>query len=309
MEETTTKKYTIANVVKKDPHLWFDRQREGVQKFRNTTGHETLFTGPSRFDGLLQAQVIEEVLEREVDALCVVPFFPQALERVLRKARKRGIVVITNEASNQRNNDYNIEAFDNTAYGMRSMDHLAGHMKKEGEYAIFLESLTTKAHAEWVEGSIARQQEKYPRMKLVAGKIEHQGEQSIASAKTKRLLRTYPNLKGILAYGMPAAPGAAGVIEEEGLQEEITIVGGGTLVSSCGQFLRSGSIELISFWDPADMGYMMNKLAVMVLNGESITDGMDLDVPGYTHINRKGKILYGSAWIDVTKDNMNEYDF
>ena len=52
----------------------------------------------------------------------------------------------------------------------------------------------------------------------------------------------------------------------------------------------------------------MNKLAVMVLEGQNVTDGIDLGVPGYNTIKPDGKILYGSAMIDVTKENMADYN-
>jgi simple sugar transport system substrate-binding protein len=39
----------------------------------------------------------------------------------LKKAREQGIVVISHEASNQENIDYDIEAFDNAAYGVHFM--------------------------------------------------------------------------------------------------------------------------------------------------------------------------------------------
>ena len=76
------KNYRIATVVKIYPHPWFKRAKEGVKKFSEDTGHETFLVGPPTIDGMLQAQIIKNLLEQEkVDALCVIPFFPEALER------------------------------------------------------------------------------------------------------------------------------------------------------------------------------------------------------------------------------------
>ena len=302
------KKYTIATVGKLAPHPWFDRMDVGVKKFGNNTGHQTFLRCPPRIDEVLEEQIIKEILEQGVNAICVVSFFPQALELVLGKVRQHGVVVITHEAPNQRNADYDIEAFDNAAYGARLMDYLAEYMGKQGEYALFLEGLTTKSHNEWATAALTRQQEKYPDLKLVTRKIEHHEDQVLAYTKTKELLNTYPNLKGILGLGGASVAGAAKAVEEAGRREQVSIVGN-CLVSMGGQCLKKGSVQLISFWDPADIGYVMNKLAVMVLNGEPITDGMDLGVPGYNHLKKEGKVLYGSAWIDVTKESMSAYNF
>ena len=67
---------------------------------------------------------------------------------------------------------------------------------------------------------------------------------------------------------------------------------------------------MISFWDSSIAGYLMNKIAVMVLNGQKITDGMGLGEPGYEKIRLvDNKIIFGNGWIDCTKENMDKFDF
>ena len=66
---------------------------------------------------------------------------------------------------------------------------------------------------------------------------------------------------------------------------------------------------MISFWDPAKAGYAMNVVAAKALNGESIEDGSDLGVEGYDKVKLDGKVIYGQAWVDVTAENMDQYDF
>jgi len=306
--EVLAEKYTIGTVVKLDGIAWFDRMREGVEKFGEDTGHETFLLGPPKADAALQVQIIEDLIAQGVDAITVVPFSPEALEPVLKKAMDQGIVVISHEATNQQNIDYNIEAFDNAGYGGHLMDHLAKYMGEEGEYAVFVGSLTSKSHNEWVDAAIARQEEAYPNMKLVTERVEEYDDQTVAYEKTKELLKTYPNLKGIQGSAMSTAPGAGLAVEEKGLQDKVMVVGT-SLVSVSGQYLESGGTKLISFWDPADAGYAMNTLAVMVLEGKEIAEGMDLGLPGYDAIKKDGKLLFGSAWVDVTQENMDDYDF
>jgi simple sugar transport system substrate-binding protein len=305
------KKYTIATVVKADPHPWFNRMRTGIEKFSKDTGHNTFLLGPPHTtltDQKLEEQVIKQVLAQKVDAICVVVFFPQFLEMLLNQARRNGVVVITHEAPNLRNTDYDIEAFDNTAYGERLVDYLAELMGKQGRYAVFLESLMTKSHSEWATGAINRQIAQYPDLKLVKGKIEHHDDETVGYAATKELLAAHPNLKGILGLGGPSVVGAAKAVDEAGLSGTVKIVGN-CLTSMGRTWLRKGTVQMISFWDPADIGYVMDKLAVMTLNGEKVTDGMDFGVPGYNHIKLEGKVLYGNAWIDVTQENMGHYNF
>ena len=88
-----------------------------------------------------------------------------------------------------------------------------------------------------------------------------------------------------------------------------TCVMGTSLPSIASQYLETGAVDMISFWDPALAGYAMNKLAVMLIDGQPVTDGMDLGVEGYNKLSLDGKVLYGQAWVDVTKENMAEYPF
>lgn len=310
-EEGVAPRYTIATVVKLDGIAWFNRMREGVERFGQETGHTCFLQGPPKADAALQVQIIEDLIAQDVDAICVVPFSVEALEPVLQKARNRGIVVVAHEASNQIHADAIIEPFDNHAYGAHLMDHLARYMNYQGKFAVFVGSLTSQSHNEWIDGALARQKAEYPELHLVTDRIEEYDNQNTAYEKTKELLKTYPELGGIQGSASTTAAGAGLAVEEKGLQDQVAVVGSG-LVSQCRQFLESGSVKLISFWDPADAGYVMNRMALTLLQGGRIEDSMDLGAPGYEAIRRDAGItnlFYGSAWVDVTRENMDAYNF
>ncbi|MCC3373232.1 autoinducer 2 ABC transporter substrate-binding protein [Cohnella sp. REN36] len=305
------KKYKIATVVKLTGVAWFDRMNDGVKAFGQETGHETFMQGPQKADAALQVQIIEDLIAQKVDAITVVPFSAEALEPVLKKAREKGIVVITHEADGMVNTDFNIEAFDNLEYGAFLMDNLAQAMGETGEYMTTVGSLTTTSHMQWEEGAYKRQQEKYPNMKAVARKLETNDDQKTASEKLRETLKAYPNLKGFQGASGNDAAGAALAVEESGLNGKLHVVGT-SVPSVSAKFLESGAMSMIGFWDPAEAAKAMDKLAVMVLEGkkDEIKEGMDLGVPGYESLKvRDGKYLYGSAWVGVTKDNVKDYDF
>jgi simple sugar transport system substrate-binding protein len=67
---------------------------------------------------------------------------------------------------------------------------------------------------------------------------------------------------------------------------------------------------MISFWDPALAGYAMNTIAVRMLDGQTIAAGANLGLPGYESLVQskdKPNLFFGSAWIDLTKDNVDQY--
>jgi len=308
------KKFSMATVVKVDGIAWFDRMREGVKQFKADTGHDTWMVGPSQADAAAQVQIVESLIAQGVDAICIVPFSVEAVEPVLKKARDQGIVVISHEASNIQNADYDIEAFDNHAYGAKLMEVLAQQMGGEGGYVCTVGSLTSQSQNEWIDGGIAYQKAHFPKMFEVTKRIETYDDANTDYTKLKEVLETYPNLKGILGGPMPTSAGAGRLIAERGLKGKLFFSGTG-LVSVAGKYLRDGDINYIQFWNPAVAGYAMNILAVMTLakRRDQIKPGLDLGLSGYSDLKlldpKRANVLYGAGWIGVTRDNMDQYNF
>jgi simple sugar transport system substrate-binding protein len=297
-------------IVKSTGFNWFQRMETGIQQFSRDTGIQTQQQGPSKADAALQVQVIEDAIAQKPNALLVVPFQVETVEPVLKKARGQGIIVVTHEASNIRPESaaYDIEPFDNAAYGRHMMDELASGMHGEGNYVLFVGSLTSKSHNEWVDAAIAHQEERYPKMQLVGTRNETSDDPQKAYQIMKDLLRTYPGIKGVQGSAATDVVGAAQAIQDAGLAGKITVVGT-SLPSYAGELLRSNAVSVINCWDPATAGYVMNKVARILLEGGRIEDGMDLGVEGYNKIRLVGRVIYGSAWIDITSANMDKYPF
>ena len=306
------KKRTIATVVKVDGIAWFDRMREGVKQFGADQGHDTWMVGPSQADAAAQVQLVESLIAQGVDAICVVPFSAEAMEPVLQKARRQGIVVVSHEASTLRNVDYNIEAFDNRAYGAKLMEVLAREMGGEGKYVATVGSLTSQSHNEWVDGAVAYQKQNFPKMQEATRRIETYDDATTDYNKLKEVLTAYPDLKGIVGAPMPTAAGAGRLIEERKLGGKLFFSGTG-LVSVAGRYLRNGDVGYIQFWDPAVAGYAMNIIAVMALDKKPVAAGADLGLAGYTKLEApdaaRPNMLVGQGWVGVTKENMGRYNF
>jgi simple sugar transport system substrate-binding protein len=299
---------SIATVVKIAGIQWFNRMEEGVNQFAADTGANAFQVGPAQADPQQQVALIEDMIAQGVDALAVVPMSPEALEPVLGRAMEAGITVITHEAAAQQNTMYDIEAFVNEDFGANLMEQMAQCMGGEGEYAVFVGSLTSQTHNQWVDGAIAYQEANYPNMTLVGDKNETFDDAQNAYERAQEVLRAFPNVKGMQGSASTDVAGIGLAIEERGM-EDATCVFGTSLPSIAGQYIETGAVDGIGFWDPSVAGYAMNTLATMVMNGEEITDGMDLGLPGYENITLDGKVIYGQAWVNVNADNMADYPF
>jgi simple sugar transport system substrate-binding protein len=298
----------FATVVKIAGINWFDRMEDGVNAWGEESGVNASLVGPAEADAAQQIPIIEDLIAQNVDALCVVPMDPEQLDPVLQKAMEAGITVITHEASNQQNMHYDIEAFDNLAFGAGLMDLLAAEMGEEGEYAVFVGSLGSKTHNEWVDGGIAQQQEAYPNMVMVGDKNESFDDSEIAYQKAKEILAAYPNIKGFQGSASTDVAGIGRAVEEAGLQDSVAVVGT-SLPSIAGDLLTTGAIDAIGFWDPAVAGAACNRIAQMHIAGEEIGEGTDLGIEGYNSLIAIDNVLYGDAAVYVDAETAGDYPF
>ena len=298
----------LVTVVKIAGINWFNRMEEGVVAWGEENGVNATLVGPAEADAAQQIPIIEDLIAAGVDALCVVPMDPTQLDPVLQKAMDAGITVVTHEASNQVNMDYDIEAFDNMAFGAGLMDRLAAEMGEEGEYAVFVGSLGSKTHNEWVDGGINRQMEAYPNMTMVGDKNESFDDSEIAYQKAKEILAAYPDIKGFQGSASTDVAGIGRAVEEAGLQDEVAVVGT-SLPSIAGDLLYSGAIDAIGFWDPAVAGAACNQIAMLDLAGETVGEGTDLGIDGYNSLTGEGNVLYGDAAVYVDASNADQYPF
>ncbi len=145
-------------------------------------------------------------------------------------------------------------------------------------------------------------------MVMVGDKNETFDDQQNAYEKAQEVLRAFPNIKGFQGSASTDVGGIGLAIEERGLEDTSCVVGT-SLPSIAGQYIETGAVDMISFWDPALAGYVMNKVASMVMNGETVTDGMDLGVTGYNSISLDGKVIFGQAFVEVTDANLADYPF
>jgi simple sugar transport system substrate-binding protein len=307
-EAAAGEELNFVTVVKIAGINWFNRMEEGVVAWGEENGINATLVGPAEADAAQQIPIIEDLIAQGVDALCVVPMDPTQLDPVLKKAMDAGITVVTHEASNQVNMDYDIEAFDNMAFGAGLMDRLAAEMGEEGEYAVFVGSLGSKTHNEWVDGGIARQQEAYPNMTMVGDKNESFDDAEIAYQKAKEILAAYPNIKGFQGSASTDVAGIGRAVEEAGLQDEVAVVGT-SLPSIAGDLLTSGAIDAIGFWDPAVAGAACNQIALNMIRGEEVGVGADLEIEGYNALIGAGNVLYGDAAVYVDDTNAKDYPF
>ena len=298
--------YEIATVVKITGIPWFNRMEAGVDRAAKELGVNAYQVGPADADPAQQVRMVEDLISKGVDAICVTPNDAKALEPVFNRAREEGIIIITHESPDQKGKDYDLELIDNENFGRHHWDMLAENMGESGQYAIFVGSLTVPLHNLWADVGIAYAAEKYPGMELVTERIPCGEDQELSKQRTLELLQAYPDLAGIIGFGSLGPPGAAQALKEKGLTDDVAVVGT-VLPAHAAQYLKDGSLDHGILWDPGDAGYAMTWVALQLLEGKKIKDGMT--VPGMGTTVLDGDVIKVDAMIDITADNADDFGF
>jgi simple sugar transport system substrate-binding protein len=299
------KEYQMA-VIPKLRAPWFNRLEVGTKKAAQDFGVKTYMQAPASADEAEQARLIQDAISRGVDAILVVPNNAQSLEPVFAQAKQAGIAVITHESPNQKNADFDIEMINNEKFGQAALELLAQGLGGKGEFVVYVGSLTVPAHNLWADAALKLAKEKYPDLKVMADRFPVSEDQNAARQKSLEVLRTYPDLRGFLAFGSQGGPGAAQAVRDQHVQGAIVI--GTTSPNQAAQFLDDGSMTKSILWDPGEAGYAMIWLAKQVLDKKEVKEGTEIPTIGKITSLQGNTITYDRPLI-LDKSNRKSYDF
>jgi rhamnose transport system substrate-binding protein len=247
-------KPVIALMPKAKGDPYFISCKQGADEAAKELGVELLWDGPTDLDPAKQNEVVEAWITRGVDAIAVSVENKVAISTVLRKAKEKGIKVVTWDADSERDaRDFLINQATPQGIGYTLADEAARIMGGKGDFAIITASLSAANQNEWIKYIRERLAAKYPDMKLVAIQPS-EGDRDRAFAETQTVLKVYPNVKLVMAIAAPAVPGAAEAVKQSGRAD--VKVSGLSLPNMCKPYVKEGVIDSIVLWNTVDLGYL-----------------------------------------------------
>ncbi|MBB3908536.1 hypothetical protein B6A27_15475 [Anoxybacillus sp. UARK-01] len=303
-------KLKIAVVPKLVGIPYFNAAEKGALQAGKDLGVDVIYTGPTEADAAQQVKIIEDLISQKVDVIAVAPNDPASLTPVLKKAKEQGIKVIDwDTPADQSIVELSIHQIDDEIYGRHIAKTLIEKIGTDkGEIAILTGGLSAANLNAWIDAAKKELEENYPGIKLVTDKIATDEKQQVAYQKTLDLIKSYPNLKGIMAFSTPAPLGAAQAIQEKGLQNKITVVGT-ALPKDSKPFLEDQSLDVAILWEPNKLGYLTVALAKDLVEGKKPQDGQNIDNVGKIEVKEDGKTVIMGPPTDFTAENAGNYDF
>ncbi len=287
---------------------WFDRLEVGLKKAGSDFKIKVSQQAPASADEAQQVRLIEDAINQGNNAILVVPNNAKSIEPVFARARAQKIVTVTHESPNQKNADYDVEMIDNKAFGEAALEAMVKAMgAKEGEFVVFVGSLTVPAHNIWADAALALAKKKYPGLKEAANRFPVSEDQNAARQTALDVITAHPNIKAFLAFGSQGAPGAAQALREKGLNGKIAVIGT-TAPSQAAPYLKDGSFSTSILWDPAEAGYAMAYIAKTVLDGKKSSIGPNFEIPTLGKpLTVKGNTLVYDRPLVITKENVDQF--
>jgi rhamnose transport system permease protein len=300
-------KTIVAMMPKAKGDPYFISCRKGAEEAAKELGVELLWDGPTDLDPAKQNEVVEGWITRGVDSIAVSVENEVAISTVLRKARERGIKVITWDADAQKDaRDFFINQATPQGIGYMLTDEAARILGGKGEFAIITASLSAANQNEWIKHIKARLAEKYPDLKLVAIQPS-EGDRDRAFQETQTVLKVYPNVKLVMAIAAPAVPGAAEAVKQSGRAD--VKVTGLSLPNMCKPYIHEGVIENIVLWNTVDLGYLTVYAARALSTGEMKRGVSDLQAGRLGKIEvQNDQVMLGAPFI-FNKQNVDQFDF
>ena len=300
---TAQDKPTMGVVMKIGGIPWFNAMEEGIKQRGEELGMDAFMIGPTSADPALQVRAIEDLIAQGVDVIGVVPNDAEVLEPVLAKAREQGIKVVTHESPDQQNVDYNFELASADGFGEAHADLLAEKMGGDGQYAVFVGSLTVPLHNAWADAAIAHLQENYPDMELV-GERYGVAESADDSRKTALdLMQANPELEGFLAFGSQGPIGAGRAIEERRKTGEVFVLGPFS-PGQGRQLIKNDSISGGFMWNPMEAGRVFVTMGDKLAKGETISAGDTIE--GLGEVNPDGTNIIVDQLVTIDKSTVDE---
>lgn len=305
--EKAKKTLTVAMMPKSKGNAYFIACRKGAEEAAKELGIELIWDGPTDTDPAKQNEIVEAWITRGVDVIAVAVENRVGISSVLRKARERGIKVITWDADAEPDaRDFLVNQATPEGIGTSLMDHAGRILNGQGEFAIITASLTAANQIEWQKYIESRRAGKFPNVKMAALRA-CDDKQDKAFEEATTIMNAYPNVKLLMAICSPAVPGAAEAVKQA-RRNDVKVIGLG-LPNDNKPYVHAGITDAVILWNTMDLGYLTIYAAKAVQEGRLKPGDTSLVAGRLKTLEIVGdNVLLGQP-LTFTKANIDQFDF
>jgi rhamnose transport system substrate-binding protein len=290
---------------------YFDAANTGAQEAAKELGVTVTYQGSATADPTEQIQLLNSLIAQNVNGLAVSANDADALQPTGASAIEAGIPVVSWDAAIAPGGRV-LHINQATAEGIgRGQVQLASKLAGgEGEIAILSATSTAPNQNEWIKWMNEElTKPEYANLKLVAT-VYGDDEDEKSYNEALGLMKTYPDLKVIVAPTSVGIAAAGRAVQDQGKVGQVLVTGLG-LPNQLREYVKSGAIPAFQLWNVVDLGYLTIYALDAVANG-TVTGAEGETFSGgklgeYT-VGADGDVLLGPPYtFDAT--NIDDFDF
>lgn len=303
----TGKRIVMAMMPKAKGDPYFVSCLAGAEEAARELGVELIWDGPTGLDAARQNEMVENWITRGVDVIAVAVENRGAISTVLRKARARGVKVVTWDADAEPDaREYFVNQA--TAEGIANTltDEAARLLNGHGEFAIITGALSAANQNEWIANIKKRMAEKHPGLTLATIRPSDD-DRDKAFSETQTILRVFRQVRLVMAISAPAVPGSAEAVRQAG-RTDVNVIGL-SLPNINKPYVHGGVVQTVVLWNTRDLGYLTVYAGTRLAQGSVPIGARSLDAGRIGTVEIRGSEIILGEPIKFTKANIDQFDF
>jgi ribose transport system substrate-binding protein len=248
---------------------FFVTLQEGAEEAAGAQG-VNLIVVDAQDDPAQEATNLEDLIQREVDALLINPTDADAVVPSVQKANAAGIPVLTVDRSAAGGDVVSHIASDNVAGGRMAGEFLCDALGGEGMVVELAGIPGTSAARDRGQGFNEYMSENCSGVEIVARQTAN-FNRAEGLTVFENILQAQPEIDGVFAHNDEMILGAIEAAEAAGRAEDIVFVGFDAIDDAV-QAVQDGRLAATIAQQPAEMGRLGVDTAVVHLNGQDVDD-------------------------------------
>ena len=281
----------------------------GMQQAAHELGNVTVQTdAPTEARIDLQIEFIRRMLGEKPDAITFAANDSVLIAPVLRDALSRGVHVVGYDADAQEDaREFFVNQATSADVAKALVEQIVSKTGPQAEIAIVTSSFKSPNQTGWIAEMKKLVADHYPGLRIVAI-LPSEEDQHLAFKAAQEIIKTYPNVKGILGISSIAFPGAAAAVKEAGQCGRIAVVGIST-PNQMRSYIKQGCAYASVLWNLPDLGYATVYTVRAIVDGKLRPGATQLSAGRLGTLEVRGsEVILGPPLI-FTAANIDRYDF
>ncbi|MFD2332928.1 autoinducer 2 ABC transporter substrate-binding protein [Cohnella sp. GCM10020058] len=291
------------------PAYWAAAQK-GAEQAAGDLNVKVVYNAPTEADSAKQINMIQDMLTRKVNGIGVSPNDAKAVGPIFKKALGQDVKIVTWDSdAPETDRQYYVAPDTDKTVGELLAKTIGDEIGGKGKVAFMVAGLGSENQIAKSDAAKAYFAANYPDIEVVTT-VSSDDDQQKAYANAQNLIKTYPDLNGIIGFAGGEPPAAAEVVEQAvkagTLKAGQIAITGIAVPSVVKNYINNGTIKTDIIWDPGKLAYTTVYVLDQLAQGKEIADGMDIPTVGKVTVDGKNVFI---GTLQVTKDNVDSFDF